>query len=71
MQIEDLKPGLRSGNIIWRLYLLRAADDDSFAWIGQWRIHDGYDAVPNYSVSAGTARAGDGLLALLPPQESL
>ena len=39
--------------------------------LGSWRIHDGYDAVPNYSVSAGTARAGDGLLALFPPQESL
>ena len=43
----------RSDHVFRDLDLLCVAHDDSFARIGQWRIHDGYDAVPHHSVSSG------------------
>jgi len=67
MQFTDIKTwNNRSDHVFRGLDLLCVAHDDSFARIGQWRIHDGYDAVPHHSVSSGADGTCYLILAVLP-----
>ena len=53
MQFTDIKPGIIVLTTSFGASICCVLHDDSFARIGQWRIHDGYDAVPHHSVSSG------------------